>query len=119
MWQFIITTVIFFGGIVLYIVNQLLFKTFKMNHATKVILFLCSLIPGLGLVIQFCYTLWASGHYQTWGFYSPDLVQIRDSKLNRWLFNDVKWDEYDKQKQSEKELEEEKNRREKLVLGLD
>lgn len=128
MWQFIITAVIFFGGIVLYIANQFMFKTFKMNNISKILLFLGALIPGAGLVIQFCYTLWASNHYQTWGFYDPDLVQVRDSKLNRWLFDDIKWNEYDEQKQREKEkaqqeaerkaAEEEKKRRAKLVEGL-
>ena len=128
MWQFIITAVIFFGGIVMYIANQFMFKTFKMNNISKILLFLGSLIPGAGLVIQLCYTLWASGHYQTWGFYDHDLVQVRDSKLNRWLFDDVKWNEYDEYKQREKErlqreaeqraAEEEQKRRAKLVEGL-
>lgn len=128
MWQFIITAVIFFGGIVMYIANQFMFKTFKMNNISKILLFLGSLIPGAGLVIQICYTMWASGHYQTWGFYDKDLVQVRDSKLNRWLFDDVKWNEYDEQKRltaereareaAERAAKEERERRAKLVAGL-
>jgi branched-subunit amino acid transport protein AzlD len=128
MCQFIITAVIFFGGIVMYIINQFMFKTFKMNNISKILLFLGAFIPCAGLVIQLFYTFWASSHYQTWGFYDPDLVQVRDSNLNRWLFDDVKWDEYDEQKQRKKEREqreaelraasEEQKRRAKLVEGL-
>lgn len=132
MTQFIITAVLFFGGILLYIINSLMFKTFKMNHATKVLLFLGSLIPGAGLIIQICYSIWAGSNYQTWGFYSHENVQVRDTWLNRWLFDDVRWNEYDEQKQREAERareeaearaaeqakKAEQERRAKLVQGL-
>lgn len=98
MVQFIITTVLVFGGILLYIINQSIFKTFKLNHATGVLLFLGSLIPVAGLLIQICYTIWASNNYQAMDFYSKGNVQIRNSMLNRWLFNDINWDDYDKWK---------------------
>lgn len=132
MTQFIITAVLFFGGILLYIINSFMFKTFKMNHATKVLLFLGSIIPGAGLIIQIGYSIWAGSNYQTWGFYSKGDVQVRDSWLNRWLFDDIRWNEYDEQKQREAERAREEaearaaeqakkaenERRAKLVQGL-
>ena len=101
MAQIIFTIVCFFGGITLYIINNLMFKTFKINNGLRILLFLGALIPVAGLFIQLCYTICAYCVYPTCYFNSFDDVRIRDTMLNRWIFNDVDWKEYDKWKKKE------------------
>lgn len=84
-------------GFILFLLNILLFDTFASNF-TKITFGLVSLIPAIGVFIMLLSIGWDASHYKHSGFGSSiytNEVYVRRTKLNRWLFNDINWKEWD------------------------
>ena len=99
MFQIILSFIAFFGGIPLYLINLLTFEQ-RMPRIYRILAFICSLIPVVGLLtfsVLYLYNLFS---YQTNRFYISDDSKsvVRDTKLNRFLFNDIDWAGYEKHK---------------------
>lgn len=65
----------------------------------KILLGILSLTPFLGAVIYFILIIIGIfNHYPPYeGFISDgDKLPVRDTKLNRWLFDDIDWERFDK-----------------------
>ena len=64
----------------------------------KILLGILSLIPFIGAVAYFIITIIGIfDHYPPYeGFISDgDKLPVRDTKLNRWLFDDIDWERFD------------------------
>jgi hypothetical protein len=108
-WQLLITLLAFGGGPLFYLLNVVFFENRFKTNIGHIINFLISLIPGLGAVIAFAYFVECVCKYERYPLYSnDDGIYVRDTKLNRWLFNDVRWYVLDAEKAriKEKEMEE-------------
>lgn len=96
MISLIITSII---GLILFLINKYLF----ISNDSRIWSFWCmmlSIIPICGAVAYlitiilncyYCQHLYE--HHMT--KYGDDYAVVRDTKLNRWLFNDIDWEEYD------------------------
>lgn len=73
----------------------------------KILLGLLSLVPFIGAVAYFILTIIGIFNHchlsectynSTW---NSDKFPVRDTKLNRWLFDDLEWEKYDKIRKSD------------------
>jgi hypothetical protein len=92
------TTVILlliFGGILFFILDTMLFEM-NVSNIIWIIMTIAAFIPVFGLIsygiLFFCCIV----HYEKDGtkythkdYYNK--IYVKDTKLNRWLFNDVEW----------------------------
>jgi hypothetical protein len=105
MGQIITTIVLFGGGLIFYLFNTTLFDTTLFNRIGNILLFVGACIPVIGIILGagcfFAYMV----TYQKFGFSYTKPIQVRDSKINRWLFNDIDWNDYDIQKRAKQERE--------------
>lgn len=99
MFQIILSFIAFFGGIPLYLMNLLTFEQ-RMPRIHVILSFICSLIPIIGLLVFAILYLYNLFNYQTNRFYISDASKsvVRDTKLNRFLFNDIDWVGYEEYK---------------------
>ena len=97
MWQIILTLVAFFGGLFFYALDILTFKV-RVPKIYILLGFLLSLIPVVGFVSYLIMYLWDIFNYQKDGFWHirNDHSLLRDTKVNRYLFDDVDWATYDR-----------------------
>ena len=92
----VITLTILFGGILFFILNALFFDMNKSN-IKHIIMTIVAFIPLLGLVWYGLLFFYCIAHYETDAKiiqikdHSDGKIYIKDTKLNRWLFNDVDW----------------------------
>lgn len=66
----------------------------------KILLGILSLIPFIGAVAYFILTIigiFSHCHLDEYDNYAKnsDKFPVRDTKLNRWLFDDLDWEKYD------------------------
>lgn len=93
---FSIAGLIFFG-----IVNYF-FVMEDTPRIQKILLGILSLVPFIGAVAYFIITIvgiFSHCHPSECIYNSPcngDKFPVRDTKLNRWLFDDLDWEKYDK-----------------------
>lgn len=97
----VILTLIF-GGIFFFILNTMFFDMNESN-IKWIIMTLASFIPLLGLVAYGILFFYCTAYYEKNGAkYTHkdhyDKIYVRDTKLNRWLFNDVEWSFIDSMK---------------------
>ena len=83
-----------FSGVLFYFLILALFKV-NLSRITKISLFIPSFLPVLGAIMYVIAFIASCVTYQRESFYRDELVQPRDTKLNRWLFDDVDWKDYD------------------------
>ena len=144
MLQTIFTLFLFLGGVFMYLVHLLTFES-RVSNIYKVLGIILAFIPAVGFIAYTIMYLYDVFNYQKDSFRweSDNKSVVRGLWINRLLFNDVDWDEYDAEKlrkkkealqaakeKAEREKEEaerrakelhiqrEKERRDKLVHGL-
>ena len=62
----------------------------------KIILGILSLIPFIGAVAYFIITIIGIfNHNHLYEYDNGNEFPVRDTKLNRWLFDDIDWEEFD------------------------
>jgi len=110
MFSKILVLLAFFGGILFYLINLLTFEQ-RLPRIYSFLSFICSLIPLVGIVTFAVLYLYNVFNYQTCNFYTcyDSKAVVRDTKLNRFLFNDVDWEDYEHymyEKQNKKQVEE-------------
>lgn len=88
------------GGIILYLISLLLFKTFKPRIVNLVFLGI-SLLPGIGTIFAIGLLIWQVFGHEIHPQYANvedrgfcDII-VRRHALNRWLFNDIDWEIWD------------------------
>lgn len=84
-------------GFLLFLINVILFDSISSNF-NKISFGLVSLIPVFGVIIMFLSIGWDAGHYKRDGFGTSictNEIYVRRTKLNRWLFNDINWEQWD------------------------
>ena len=84
-------------GFLLFLLNILLFDA-NVSNFSKISFGLLSLIPGVGVLIMLLSIGWDANHYKRDGFgysISTNEIYVKRTKLNRWLFNDINWKEWD------------------------
>ena len=108
----VVILTILFGGILFFLLNTLFFDMNRSN-IKHIIMTVVAFIPVLGLVWYGMLFFYCIAYYEKDAKiiqikdYSESEIYIKDTKLNRWLFNDVEWSLIDSMKN---ELE--KNNRE-------
>ena len=97
MWQIILTIVAFFGGLFFYALDLLTFKV-RVPKIYVLLGFLLALIPGVGVISYLIIYLYDLFNYQRDSFFHVrnDLALLRDTTINRYLFDDVDWATYDR-----------------------
>lgn len=103
-WQLLITLLVFGGGPLFYLLNILLFENRFKTNIGHIINLIIALIPGLGTVIAFAYFVECVCKYERYPL-DEEGICVRDTKLNRWLFNDVRWYVLDHHREIQKEKE--------------
>lgn len=93
---------IIFGGILFFILDTILFEM-KESNIKWIIMFLSSFIPLLGLIVYGVLFFHCISRYETDAtrYTHKDTynkIYVRDTKLNRWLFNDINWSFVDSMK---------------------
>lgn len=83
-----------FGGVLFYFLILAIFKI-NISKMAKIGLFIIAIIPIIGTIMYIIAFIASCIMYQREIFYRDELVQPRDTKLNRWLFDDVDWKDYD------------------------
>lgn len=106
----ILVLLAFFGGILFYLINLLTFEQ-RLPRIYSILSFVCSLVPLVGIVTFAILYLYNVFTHQTNSFYTcyNSKAVVRDTKLNRFLFNDVDWEDYEHNmygKQNKKQTEE-------------
>lgn len=91
-----------FGGILFFILDTMLFEM-RESNIKWIIMILSSFVPLLGFVVYGLLFFYCISRYEKDGtkythkdHYSK--IYVRDTKLNRWLFNDVEWSFIDSMK---------------------
>lgn len=97
----IILTLIF-GGILFFILDVMFFDMNESN-IKWIIMTLSAFIPLLGLVVYGVLFFYCIANYEKNGtkYTHKDhynRIYVKDTKLNRWLFNDVDWSYIDSMK---------------------
>lgn len=106
MIQLVATLFAFFGGLLFWALDSLTFKTGS-ARIKKVIMFILACVPVVGCIAYGIIYINDCFNYQKWGFHNTDgQTQVRDTWLNRVLFDDVAWSEVDERKQKERERKE-------------
>jgi hypothetical protein len=98
----VVTLIIIFGGILFFILNTLLFEM-RESNIKWIIMAIAAFIPLLGLGIYGILFFYCISHYEIDGtkYTHKDhynRIYVKDTKLNRWLFNDVEWSYIDSMK---------------------
>lgn len=98
----IATLFIIFGGILFFILDTMLFEM-KESNIKWILLCIGALIPLVGLVVYGILFFYCIGHYEkdATRYTHKDTyhkIYVRDTKLNRWLFNDINWSLVDSMK---------------------
>ena len=90
-----VTLLIIFGGILFFILDTMLFEM-RESNIKWIIMAISAFIPLLGLIVYGVLFFFCITHYEKDGVrythkdhYSK--IYVKDTKLNRWLFNDVEW----------------------------
>ena len=91
----VITLALIFGGIVFFILNAMFFDMNESN-IKWIIMSIVAFIPLLGLAAYGILFFYCTAYYEKNGAkYTHkdhyDKIYVKDTKLNRWLFNDVEW----------------------------
>jgi hypothetical protein len=86
---------IIFGGILFFILDAMLFEM-RESNIKWIIMILSSFVPLLGLVVYGLLFFYCISRYEKDGakYTHKDhynKIYVKDTKLNRWLFNDVEW----------------------------
>jgi hypothetical protein len=103
-WQLLITLLVFGGGPLFYLLNVVFFENRFKTNIGHILNFIIALIPGLGAVIAFAYFVECVCKYERYPL-DKEGICVRDTKLNRWLFNDVQWYVLDNHREFQKEKE--------------
>lgn len=95
-------------GLVLYLVCSYLFYISESN-AKAILLCITSIIPIVGAaffllklingMLYHTHSLRGDTSLGLTTMWFDNALKVKDTKLNRWLFNDIAWDVYDKLKQ--------------------
>lgn len=85
------------AGLILFVMLNYFFVTKGVPRIGKIILGILSLIPFIGAVAYFIITI--IGIFNHCHLYeyanNGDKFPVRDTKLNRWLFDDIDWERFD------------------------
>lgn len=99
----IITLILLFGGIFFFILDTMFFET-KASNVKWILMCIGAFIPLIGLAIFGILFFFSIAHYEKDSSsyknkdYYESNIYVKDTKLNRWLFNDVEWSSIDKMK---------------------
>lgn len=93
-----------FGGILFFILDTMLFEM-RESNIKWILMCIVAFIPALGLMVYGVLFFYYITHYEKeWTRYthkdpySKIYIYVKDTKLNRWLFNDVEWSYIDSMK---------------------
>lgn len=91
----VVTLIIIFGGILFFLIDTLLFEMNESN-IKWIVMIISSFVPLLGLVVYGLLFFYCISRYEKDGtkYTHKDHYHntyVKDTKLNRWLFNDVEW----------------------------
>jgi len=94
--------ILIFGGILFFILDTLFFDMNESN-IKWIIMTIAAFIPLLGLVTYGVLLFFCISNYEKdWTKYTHkdhyNKIYVKDTKLNRWLFNDVEWSYIDSMK---------------------
>lgn len=97
-----IILLIIFGGILFFILNTLLFEM-RESNIKWILMCIGAFIPLAGVVVYGLLFFYCISHYEIDGtkYTHKDhynRIYVKDTKLNRWLFNDVEWSYIDSMK---------------------
>ena len=85
------------AGLIFFGIFNYFFIISDTSRIGKIILGILSLIPFIGAVAYFIITI--IGIFNHCHLYeyanNGDKFPVRDTKLNRWLFDDIDWEKYD------------------------
>ena len=86
---------IIFGGILFFILDTILFEM-KESNIKWILMCIGAFIPLVGLVVYGVLFFYCIAYYEKYGTkYTHkehyNRIYVKDTKLNRWLFNDVEW----------------------------
>ena len=92
------------AGLILFGISNYFFVLSGTPRIQKILLSILSLIPFIGAVVYFILTIigiFSHCHldehlYNSSCIWNSDKFPVRDTKLNRWLFDDLDWEKYDK-----------------------
>jgi len=86
------------AGLLLFGLCNYFFLVDDTPRIQKILLGILSLIPFIGAVAYFIITIVGIFDHCHLSEYANngDKLPVRDTKLNRWLFNDLEWEKYDK-----------------------
>lgn len=103
-WQLLITLLVFCGGPLFYLLNIVFFENRFKTNIGHILNFIIALIPGFGAIIALAYFIECVCKYERYPL-DEEGICVRDTKLNRWLFNDVRWYVLDNHREFQKEKE--------------
>lgn len=91
------------AGLILFGLLNYLFVLSDTPRIQKILLGILSLIPFIGALAYFILTIigiFSHCHldeylYNSSCTWNSDKFPVRDTKLNRWLFDDLDWEKYD------------------------
>lgn len=97
-----VTLLIIFGGILFFILDTMLFEM-RESNIKLIIMTISAFIPLVGLVVYGVLFFYCIANYEKDGtkYTHKDhyhKIYVKDTKLNRWLFNDVEWSFIDSMK---------------------
>ena len=87
------------AGLILFVMLNYFFVTSDVPRIGKIIWGILSLVPFLGAVANFIFlSIGIFGHCLPYedNIYEGHDLPVRDTKLNRWLFDDLDWEKYDR-----------------------
>ena len=98
----VVTLIIIFGGILFFVLDTMMFEM-KESNIKWILMCIGAFIPLLGLVVYGILFIFGIAHYETDGtkYTHKDhynRIYVKDTKLNRLLFNDVEWSFIDSMK---------------------
>lgn len=85
------------AGLIFFGISNYFFVLADTPRIEKILLGILSLIPFLGAVVYFiCVIIGIFDHCHLYEYANNgDKFPVRDTKLNRWLFDDLDWEKYD------------------------
>lgn len=91
----VVILTLIFGGILFFILDTMFFDMNESN-IKWIIMTIAAFIPLLGLVVYALLFFYCTAYYEkdAMKYANKDhynKIYVRDTKLNRWLFNDVDW----------------------------
>jgi Trk-type K+ transport system membrane component len=98
----IISLLIIFGGIFFFILDTMMFEM-KESNVKWILMCIGAFVPLVGLVIYGLLFFYCIAYYEkdavSYRYKNANSnIYIKDTKLNRWLFNDVEWSLIDSMK---------------------